>query len=205
LINEGLIQDAADLFSLKEGDLEPLERFASKSANNLITNIQAAKKINLSNFIYSLGIRHVGAETAIALANYFGSWSTLQTASKDKLISISDVGDKVANSIYDWLNSNSKKKFLNKLLAANIQINEQATQTIGFLDKKIFVLTGSLESFSREEAKDMIRSKGGKISSSISSNTDYLVVGSEPGSKLAKAKSLSVKILNESDFFKMFK
>ncbi|MFW0862594.1 MAG: NAD-dependent DNA ligase LigA [Candidatus Komeilibacteria bacterium] len=205
LINEGLIQDAGDLFSLEEGDLEPLERFAEKSAANLITSINNSKIVNLSNFIYALGIRHVGAETAIALANHFGSLENLEKADLNQLIDIQDVGEKVAESINNWFADNSKQKFLEKLFKYGVKVNKQKVVGGGKLSGKNFVLTGSLNSMPREEAKARLRSLGAKISSSVSKNTDYLVAGEDPGSKYIKANNLGIKIVEEAEFLKMLK
>jgi DNA ligase (NAD+) len=205
LINEGLIQDASDLFSLKEGDLKPLERFAEKAASNLIASIEQAKQINFSNFIYALGIRHVGAETAIALAKNFSTINELQTANIEQLITVEDVGEKVAESIKSWFSNKSHQVFLQKMFSSGVQVSAPSLQTKDLLSGKTFVLTGSLESLTRQEAKERIRLLGGKISSSISSKTSFLVTGTEPGSKLNKAKELSVKVINEVDFLKMLK
>ena len=205
LINEGLIQDAADLFSLEEGDLEPLERFAAKSASNLVASIRQTKPIDLSNFIYALGIRHVGAATAIALASYFGTLNKLQVASIETLINIEDVGDKVAESIHVWFNSANKQAFLKRLFSSGVSVRQQSSRAGGPLAKQSFVLTGSLEGLPREVAKEKIRSLGGKVSSSISGKTDYLVAGESPGSKLERAKKLGVKVINKADFLKLLK
>ncbi len=205
LIIEGLIQDAADLFTLEEGDLKPLERFADKSASNLIASIAGAKTINLSNFILSLGIRHVGSETAITLADHFGSLDKIQEADIEELVNIQDIGDIVAQSIFDWFRDDSKKKFLKKLFKSGIKVKKQKASGGGIFDDKTFVLTGSLQSMPREEAKARIRSLGGKISSSVSSRTDYLIAGEDPGSKYIKAEKLNVEILEEKDFLKMIK
>ena len=205
LINEGLIQDAADLFSLEEGDLEPLERFAEKSAVNLITSISGAKEIELSNFIYALGIRHVGAETAIALAEHFKSLDKLMGASIEELVNIEDVGEKVAESLCSWFRDKNKQLFIKKLFSNGIKVNKAVKKTNNILNGQSFVLTGSMEKYSREEAKGIIRELGGKVSATVSNKTDYLVAGEEPGSKLAKADKLGVKIIDEAEFLKMLK
>lgn len=205
LINEGLIQDAADLFSLEEGDLEPLERFAEKSATNLITSINSAKEIELSNFIHALGIRHVGAETAIALAEYFKSLDKLIGASIGELVNIEDVGEKVAESICSWFGDKNKQLFIAKLFSNGVKVNKAIKKTNNILNGQNFVLTGSMEKYSREEAKGIIRELGGKVSATVSNKTDYLVAGEDPGSKLAKAEKLNVRIINEAEFLKMLK
>ena len=204
LINEGLIHDAADLFLLKSGDLEPLERFAEKSASNLITNIEKAKKINFANFIYALGIRHVGAETAVLLANNWQSWSQLQQAEKIDLEKVLEIGSKVAGSIREWMTDQHNQQFVKKLFAAGVQINKVIKQA-NYLAGKTFVFTGTLPTLDRDQAKEMVRSASGKVSSSVSSKTNYLIAGSEAGSKLKQAellikKGAGIQILDEAKF-----
>jgi len=209
LVDENLISGAVDLFELKEGDLIPLERFAEKSAKNLIEAIQKSKKISLIRFIYSLGIRYVGEETAISLAGYFGSIDKLKKASKEDLEKVPDIGEKVSESVYNWFQTKQNQKFINDLLRVGVKVEKPALyQTKGSgakLKGKTFVLTGFLESMSRLEAERKVRLLGGHPSSSISKQTDYLLVGSEPGSKLEKAKKLGVKTINEKEFLEMIK
>jgi len=203
LINAGLIKNAADIFKLKEGDLEVLERFAAKSARNLVLSINNAKKITLSKFIYSLGIRHVGEETALVLAKEFGNIRDLMKAKKEILENLPDVGPIVALSIYNWFSEEENKNFVKQLLASGIELEKPAVKRETPLAGKIFVLSGSLNSMSREDAKEKIRQLGGDVSSSVSKNTDYLVLGIKPGSKLDRAKKLGVKILAETEFIKL--
>ncbi|MBI3273571.1 MAG: NAD-dependent DNA ligase LigA [Candidatus Colwellbacteria bacterium] len=204
LMDEGLVQDPADLFLLKEGDITPLERFAEKSAKNLIRSIHAKKKIELARFIYALGILHVGEETAIDLARYFGTLEKLTQATYEELQKIPNIGEKVAQSIYDWFFSNANKQFVKKLLHVGV-LPKHAKKEVsgGKLSGLTFVLTGSLLSMTRDQAKDLIRAEGGDMSESVSKKTDYVIVGSEPGLKLEKAKELGVKIIDEKEFVKM--
>jgi DNA ligase (NAD+) len=204
LMDEGLISDPADIFFLTEGDLLPLERFAEKSAKNLVEAIQKSKKISLAKFIYALGIRHVGEETAIDLASHFGSLDRLQKASLEELLSIQDIGEVVAKSIYDWFQDRVHLKFLDKLIKAGLKI-EKVKIKKKILAGQTFVLTGELDSMTREEAKEKIRSLGGNIASSVSKKTDFVVVGREPGSKYERAKKLGVKIIEEEEFLEMLK
>jgi len=206
LIEEGLVSDPADLFDLREGDLLPLERFAERAASNLIKAIQGKKEISLARFIYALGIRNVGEETAIDLAEHFGSLENLQKAELRELQEVQDVGPVVAKSIYDWFRKKRNIDFLKKLKMAGIRIKKPKPkiQSSKF-QNKIFVLTGVLRSMTREEAKKKIRSFGGSISNSVSKNTNYLVVGSKPGSKYEKAKKLGIKIIKEEEFLKLLK
>ncbi len=209
LMDEGLISGPADIFELKEGDLVPLERFADKSAENLIKALEESKKINFNRFIYSLGIRHVGEESAINLANHFGNLKNLKKAEIDELIRVKDTGDVVAKSIYSWFRNKRNLKLLKKLDRVGIKIISPPRQARGKQAKKLqaktFVLTGELESLTRDEAKERIRELGGDISSSVSKNTDWVVAGEDPGSKFDKARKLGIKILSEKQFLKMVK
>ena len=203
LINSGLIHDSADIFSMKKGDLEPLERFAEKSAQNIIDSINASRDVEFSRFIYSLGIRHVGEETAFDLANTFKSIKKLKEASLENLLEVKDIGPVVAESIYKWFLEKENKNLIEKLLD-KVKIIEPKKIESKF-SGKVFVLTGTLENMSRDLAKEKIRSLGGDISESVSKLTDYVVSGKEPGSKFDKAKKLGVKILSEKEFLEMIK
>ncbi len=205
LINEGLIVDAADLFYLQVGDLEPLERFAAQSAQNLIAALSAAKKIELANFIYALGIRHVGLETALALAAQFRNLKNLQASSLEELTAVPDVGAKVAASIVSWFASRDNQKFLEKLFAAGISWQHSSRAISQKLAGQTFVLTGSLETLTRSLAEEKIRGGGGKIAAAVSRKTDWVVAGAAPGSKYDLAKKLGVKIITEAEFLKMLK
>ncbi|XOB41948.1 MAG: NAD-dependent DNA ligase LigA [Candidatus Nealsonbacteria bacterium] len=204
MIDEGLVSDPSDLFVLEEGDLLPLERFAEKSVKNLIEAIQSRKKIQLSKFIYALGIRNVGEETSMDLADYFGSVEKLKKANLRDLEKVMDIGPVVAKSIYDWFSQKSNLEFLEKLKKVGIRIENPKIKTKDLkLKGKVFVLTGSLETMGREESKEEIRLLGGEISESVSKKTDFLVVGKEPGSKFEKAKNLGVKTIEEKEFLKL--
>jgi len=201
-----LVKDSADLFDLQESDLEPLERFAEKSAANLVSAIQSAKEVSLARFIYALGIRHVGEETAIDLAQKFGSLAKLKGASFEELSNIYDIGDVVAKSIYEFFHTGHNLALIKKLQDRGVLIKSEkkvAAKT-GLTDKKI-VVTGSLESMSRDEAKARVRQAGGDWVSSVSKKTDYVVVGTKPGSKADKAKKLGVRIISENEFIELLK
>jgi len=204
LLDEGLVQDPSDLFKLKEGDIAPLERFGEKSAENLINSIQSKKEITLAKFIYALGIRNVGEETAINLANQFASIKKIKNATQEDFDSISDVGPVVSKSIYEWFSDKNNIKFLEKL-EKEVKIISPEQKQKGKLSGKSFVLTGGLESMTRDDAKAKIREMGGDISESVSSKTDYVIVGSDPGSKADKAKKLGVKIISEKEFLNLIK
>ncbi|MFH1366922.1 MAG: NAD-dependent DNA ligase LigA [Patescibacteria group bacterium] len=205
LLDSDLIKDAADIFTLKKEDLENLERFADKSADNLIAAIDRSRKISLARFIYSLGIRHVGEENARLLAKQFGSLKKLQEADFEKLENIHAIGTVVARSIYDFFREKSNYRLIEKILASGVKIISEENKNQQTLKNKTFVLTGSLASLTRETAKEKIRDLGGDVSSSVSQQTDYLVSGTEPGSKYEKAKKLGVKSITEAEFLKMIK
>lgn len=216
-----LVKDAADIFLLTEDDLQPLERFAEKSATNLIEAINKSKTINLSKFIYGLGIRHAGEETAVLLAQEIKNYELKITNEKElspadllvlfekiksyNLEEIEGIGPKVAESIMEWFNEKKNIELLKKLERAGIVIVAPEKKVKQKLVGKTFVLTGEMESFSRDEAKEKIRALGGSVSSSVSKNTDYVVAGDNPGSKYNKAKELGVKIIDEGEFLKLIK
>lgn len=203
LAEEGLISDLADIFELKRGDLEILERFGEKSAENLLESLEKSRKISLARFIYALGIRHVGEETAITLARHFSTLEKIEQAGLEELAEIEDVGPVVAESIFEYFRNQENLDLIEKLLKAGVEIVQDG-KVSKKLDGLSFVLTGSLSELSREEAKEMIRSAGGQMHSSVSKNTDYLIAGENPGSKLEKAQEAGVKILTEEDFLEMF-
>jgi DNA ligase (NAD+) len=206
LMDAGLIRNAADLFDLRKEDLLNLERFADKSAENTVDSIQSKKKVALDKFIYSLGIDHVGEETAFALAKRFRNLDALRKAELEELSKIQDIGSVVAKSIYAWFEESYNQKLLDEFKKAGVHVlHEKAAKGSIKLEGKTFVLTGSMELLGREEAKEKIRDLGGDVSSSVSKETDYVVAGSEPGSKLQKAKKLGVKIVDEREFLVMIK
>ncbi len=206
LVKEGLIETPADIFTLTQGDLEPLERFAEKSAENLINSIAKAKNVTLSRFINALGISHVGEETAIKLAQEYKTIDNVMSVSLEDLEKIDDVGPQVASSIFNYFKEEKNKKLVNDLLKNGVQIEKVKLPTSnGALSGKSFVLTGTLSSMSRDEAKEKIRALGGDVSESVSKKTSYVVVGAEPGSKAAKAEKLGVTILNEKEFLNLIK
>ncbi|MEK7061893.1 MAG: NAD-dependent DNA ligase LigA, partial [Patescibacteria group bacterium] len=207
LLEDGLVQDPSDLFELKEGDIIQLQRFAEKSAENLINSISEKKEITLAKLIYALGIRNIGEETSIDLANNFGAIEKLKKAELKDFESILNIGPIVAKSVHEWFNNKDNLKFLEKLqkfIKIHPVILPGAPSDDGEkLKGKIFVLTGSLETMTRDEAREKIRNLGGSISGSISLKTSYLVAGAEPGSKIKKAEKLGVKIIDEKEFLKI--
>ncbi|MFH0856410.1 MAG: NAD-dependent DNA ligase LigA [bacterium] len=222
LIEEKLIEDGADIFKLTRDDLKPLERFAEKSADNLINAIEKSKKIILGRFIYALGIRHIGEETALKLAEHFKTLENIEKAAKgseDKegkegiedregreLREVGDIGEVVAQSIAEYFSDKKNLEFIEKLLGSGVEIEKaKESRAAGKLAGKKIVVTGSLETMGREEVKARIREQGGHWVSSVSKNTDYVVAGSDPGSKYDKAHELGIKIIDEQKFLQMLR
>lgn len=206
LMNEGLVKNAADFFTLTIGDIEPLERFAEKSAANLIDSIANAKQVTLNRFIFALGIHHVGEETAIRLAEHFGELKKIQSASLEDLQAVSDIGPRVAESIAEYFADKENQQLLADLQSHGVKVAKAVRASgVGPLSGQSFVLTGSLESMSRDEAKDKLRARGATISESVSKKTTFVVVGAEPGSKYEKAQKLGVTILDEQGLLKLLK
>ncbi|PIR78045.1 MAG: hypothetical protein COU28_03785 [Candidatus Magasanikbacteria bacterium CG10_big_fil_rev_8_21_14_0_10_36_16] len=204
LLDEGLIKNVADIFTLKLGDLEALERFALKSAQNLIGAIENSKKVTLARFIFALGILHVGEETAEKLAEHFLNLDKLMKATKEELENLSDVGPRVASSIFEYFNDKEKQKLILELLENTVKIQTVKKQRASNkLSGMTFVLTGTLSNLSREEITEKIKSNGGQVVGSVSKKTSYVVAGENPGSKYDKAQELGVKILDEENFLKL--
>jgi DNA ligase (NAD+) len=199
---EGLISDAADIFSLKVEDIKGLERFGEKSAENIIESIGQHKNVSLSRFIYSLGILHVGEQTAEDLAEHFGSLDRLMFAGLDDINFIENIGPVVAQSVYDYFRHKENLKFIDKLIKSGVKIHH-GHKKAGKLTGKTFVITGTLEKMSRDDAKNKIKELGGKTTESISKQTSYIVVGHEPGSKYDKAIKLGTEILDEKKFLEL--
>lgn len=203
LVDTGLVNSPADIFSLKLGDLEVLERFASKKAQNLVTAIEKSKTISLARFLYALGIRHVGTETAIILADHFQSLAKWQASTQAELERLNEIGPEVSASIMAWLADKNNRELLKNLQKAQINLEYKQLKN-NKLNGQTFLFTGSLE-LERTEAQNMVRLKGGKVVSSVSKNLNYLVVGENPGSKLSQAEKLKIKILSEQEFLKLVK
>ena len=204
--DEGLITDAADIFTLAEEDIAPLERFGEKSAENIVKEIESKKKIPFSKFLWALGILHVGEETARDLATHFGTLEKMILSARQDLASIDNIeniGPAVSKSLSDFFHEKNNLNFINKLEKNGVIIEKTKKQEKGKLSGMTFVLTGTLSQMSREIAKEKILALGGKVAGSVSKNTSYVVAGAEAGSKLSTAEKLGVKILNEGEFLKM--
>jgi len=202
LKEEGLINDSADLFTLEKADLSGLERFGEKSADNIISSIESHKRIPLWRFIYSLGIIHVGEQTARDLANHFGSLDKLIKAKDSEINNIENIGPVVSESIIQFFNDKINLGLINKLKEVGVSTYHEGAKSLKFSGKS-FVLTGTLSTMPREVAKIKIIENGGSVSSAVSTNTSYVIAGEKPGSKYNEAKKLGVKILSEQEFLKM--
>ncbi len=196
------VRSVADLYRLGQKDLEGLERMAKKSAENLIAALAHSKRPELSRFIFALGIRHVGEHMAQVLADHFGSLERLSRAGEDELMAVKEVGPQVAQSVKRFFSQAENRKVIEGLLASGIEIQEagEGGPAEGPLSGLSFVLTGALEGRTRDEAKRAIEARGGRVASSVSSKTDYLILGEDPGSKLREAERLKVKIMGEAEF-----
>ena len=204
LVDKDLVRTPADLFELKAGQLETLERMGEKSAQKLEAAIGAAKRTTLPRFLYALGIRDVGEATALALAQHFADARAVAHASLEDIQRVPDVGPIVAASIRAYFDAAENERLLSRLLASGIEWPpiERPASSGGFAGKT-FVLTGTLAETTREAAREEIIKRGGKVSGSVSKKTDYLVAGSDPGSKLEKARASGVTVLDEAAFRKM--
>ena len=204
LVDKGLVKDVADLYSLELEGIAGLERMAEKSAQNLLDEIEASKKNSLARLIYALGIQFVGERTGQLLAEHFSSLEELAAAKEEQLIEVPEVGPKVAASIAEFFSEPANLKLIKKLNKAGVHptAEKRKVKSDKFAGKS-FVFTGGLANRSREEASEIVQQHGGKVSGSVSKKTDYVVVGTDPGSKYDKAKELGVTILTESEFEKL--
>jgi len=205
LLSNGIIKDAADLYYLKREDLLPLERMGEKSVANLLKAIEESKNRPLERLIYALGIPFIGSKAASILAEHYKSIDELMNASFEELIKIPEIGEKMAQSIVAFFKNEGVKKFIEKLKKAGVNTAGEIENKNkdGILKGLSFVVTGTLKNYTRNEVKELIENLGGKVSESVSKKTDYLIVGEEPGSKLKKAQSLGIKIINEEEFLKL--
>ena len=202
MVEEGLLRDFSDIFTLKKEDVVGLERMAEKSAENLMDAIKASKTISLWRFVYGLGIRNVGEHLAQILANRFGDLDSFMSAALEELEEIDEVGPIVAASIHSFFSGESNRAIVERCLASGVTLENPSTLSESTpLEGKIFVFTGSLEKFTRSEAKEMVEHLGGRAGGSVSQKTDYLVAGPGAGSKRTKAEELGIPILTETEFF----
>jgi DNA ligase (NAD+) len=199
LTERGLVRNVADIYKLTKADLLSLERFADKSAQNILDEIENSKKLPLERVIYGLGIRMVGERTAQFLAEHFGSMEALANASVEELQNVNEVGPKIAESIAEFFSNPANRKLVERLGEAGLAFKGSKKELGTKLAGKTFVLTGTLAKYTRDEAKKMIEDAGGKVTGSVSKKTDYVVAGADAGSKLDKAKELGVKVIGERE------
>jgi len=235
LIDENVISSASDIFTLRQGDLEVLERFAEKSADNLIKSIESSKNIDINNFLFALGIRHFGEESAYLVTQemlnkdsdlFFGKYQIgkiktptdlidyFNKMTKEKLLEINGLGERMVGSLIDWFAREDSQKILKEFTEFGVQFTKESIQITSNSsnssdDKKLlnktFVLTGKLETMSRDDAKKIIKQNGGKVLSAVSKNVDFLLVGSKAGSKLKKAENLGIRVISEENFKKIIR
>ncbi len=203
LTERGLVKDVADIYKLTKKDLLSLERFADKSAQHIVNEIERSKKLPLERVIYGLGIRFVGERTAQFLAEHFGSMEALEHASQEELQDVNEVGPRIAESIVEFFSIAANRKLVERLRDAELRLTGKQKQRGTKLAGKTFVLTGTLAHFTRDEAKKMIEDAGGKVTGSVSKKTDYVVAGADAGSKLDKAKELGVAVIDEKEMEKL--
>ncbi len=206
LVDTGMVKNVADLYSIKTEDISNLERKGEKSAAKLIEQIDASKTHGLQRLLYGIDIRHVGERYAKILANHFRDIDRIAEANIDELDDIHEIGLAVAESVYEWFRDRKNVDLVARLKAFGVKTETDAASTASLDERfvgKTFVLTGKLENYTRDEAAKLIEDRGGRVSSSVSKNTDYVVAGSDAGSKLTKAEGLGVKVLTEDEFRKL--
>jgi len=205
LVEKGYVKDAADLYSLTKQDIMKLERMADKSAQNVIDSIKASMDRPFDRLLYALGIRMIGRRTAQLLAENYSDVDMLCEATKEELSKIYEIGPKVAQSIFNFFKQKENQQLIDKLKKAGVTVKGKASKGPKPLAGKMFVFTGGLEKYARSVAEELVRQLGGRAGSSVSKETDYMVAGTEPGSKYEKAKKLGVKIISEEEFIKLIK
>jgi DNA ligase (NAD+) len=203
LTDRGLVKSVADIYKLTKADLLQLERMGDKSAQNVLDEIDASRKLPLERVIYALGIRFVGERTAEFLAEHFGSLDALMQASLDQLQEVHEVGPRVAQSLFDFFQEPKNRELIERLRKAGLTFTGKKKQRGTKLAGKTFVLTGTLANYSRDEAKKLIEDAGGKVSGTVSKKTDYVVAGTDAGSKLDKARQLNVNVIGEKEMLEL--
>ncbi|NCX66769.1 MAG: NAD-dependent DNA ligase LigA, partial [Burkholderiaceae bacterium] len=203
MVDLNLVRTPADLYRLGFAALVNMERMGEKSADNLLQSIAQSKKTTLARFIFGLGIRHVGESTAKDLAKHFGGIRALMDAPMDELLMVNDVGPVVADSIVSFMSEPHNREVIEQLLVSGIEFQNEERITTVDLSGKTFVLTGTLPTLSRDQAKELLEAAGAKVAGSVSQKTSFVVAGSEAGSKLDKATELGIPILDEVALLKL--
>ena len=205
LVKAGLVKTPGDLYFLNEDDVAQLERMGKKSAQNLMTALEKSKEQDLSRLIFAFGIRQVGQKAGKILAARFRTLDALQNASLEELTAVDDIGEITAQSILDWMSSPQSRHLIDRLREAGVNMAAAEQGSDQRFAGMTFVLTGALEKFTRDEAGEMIESRGGKSSGSVSKKTTYVVAGEAAGSKLRKAQELGIPVLSEDEFLELLK
>ncbi|MBQ2114756.1 MAG: NAD-dependent DNA ligase LigA [Selenomonadales bacterium] len=201
----GLVRDAADLYTLTKEELLTLDRVGDKSADNILNAIETSKQAGLARLLFALGIRHVGVKAAAVLAEHFGSMEAIIEADYEAMVALDDIGQKIAESVIAYFSDEDNLRIVKRLDMYGVKMTEEkAERTATTLAGMTFVLTGTLDTLTRSEAGAMIEAVGGKVTSSVSKKTSYVVAGREAGSKLTKAQSLGITVLNETEFLALF-
>ncbi|MGI6039456.1 MAG: NAD-dependent DNA ligase LigA [Clostridiales bacterium] len=203
LVQEGMLRSSADLYFLNRDELISLKRFGEKSADNLLNSIENSKRNDLSRLVYAFGIRHIGQQAARALAESFKTLSALREADESEISLVPDIGPVMAHSLVQWFSSNQSAHLISRLEEAGVNMDYISSSVGRKFEGMTFVLTGALSGFTRSQAKKAIEDNGGKVSSSVSRNTDYVIEGENAGSKLDKAHELGITILSESEFVEL--
>ncbi len=203
MVDKGLLSSYADIFSLDKATVQSLERMGAKSAQNLMNAIEKSKAIPLGRFIYALGIRHVGENVATILADQFQNMENLSSASTEALEAIEGIGPEIAESVRHFFDQNQNRQTVRRILDAGVRIFQEKKPEKRSLEGKVFVLTGTFEGMTRSETKKMIEGAGGKVTNTVSRNTNYLVAGESPGSKLDKAKKSGVEVIDRQSLLQM--
>ncbi len=203
-VENGLLRDVADIYYLKKGDLLNLDRWGEKSVDNLLSAIEKSKKPSLDRFIFALGIRGVGEHMAGLLAKKFGGLDPLMNAKEEDLLGTYEIGPETALSILDFFQEKHNRSVIEKLKRGGVRIEEKKKAKEGRFAGKIFLFTGALKSFTRDEANDLVEAEGGTAAAAVSKKVDYVVVGEGPGSKYEKARELGLNIISEEEFKKLF-
>ncbi len=200
LVENGLVDDLADFYKLGKEDLLELEGFADKSAENLIDAIEKSKHAELDRFIYALGIPNVGRHVARVLATHFGALEPLMQASVEELVAVHEIGDEVAQGLVEYFQVARNREVIERMTASGLDLAWAQSTVERTLEGKKIVFTGTLVEVQRDEAKRLVEERGGRVTSSVSKNTSFVVVGEKAGSKADKAKELGVEVLTEKEF-----